>query len=463
MKICVLQPSYEGSSVEYGNYDPPRDLTSLLPAHEVTHVFLKKATVYSQLKRLRRDGIDVFVNLCEGYLDWDIPSIDVIHALTTLNAAFTGSNADLYDPSKTLMKLVAWYAGVPTPRSVTIKDVAGLTTALTFPVFAKPDQGGDSRGIDERSLCHDYQALSDKVQDLLEIFDTVVVDEYIDGREFSVLVAADPSDTRTPLTLRPVEFRFDNGAGFKTEDLKVRQYHPDSNVPCDDPALTVALMDAAKAIFTAFRGVGYCRMDFRVDADNRIYFLDANFACSIFYAAGAYGTADYILQHDGFGAERFLRHIIDEALARHAAAQKPYAVRGNAIAGYGISAERKIVAGDVVFRGEERYQRLATRDHVRSTWSRQEQGWFLAYAYPVGTDTFILWDDRPADWAPQNHSCMPNTAYYGLNVIALRDIDRGEELTLDYATFMNPEMEPFICRCGTTACRGQIRGLPRQY
>ena len=30
---------------------------------------------------------DIFVNLCEGYLDWDIPSIDVIQALDSLEAA----------------------------------------------------------------------------------------------------------------------------------------------------------------------------------------------------------------------------------------------------------------------------------------------------------------------------------------------------------------------------------------
>jgi len=40
MKICVLQPDYSTSTVDYKNYDPPRDLSRLLPGHEVDHIFL---------------------------------------------------------------------------------------------------------------------------------------------------------------------------------------------------------------------------------------------------------------------------------------------------------------------------------------------------------------------------------------------------------------------------------------
>ncbi|MBK7440284.1 MAG: hypothetical protein IPI65_01780 [Bacteroidetes bacterium] len=58
---------------------------------------------------------------------------------------------------------------------------------------------------------------------------------------------------------------------------------------------------------------------------------------------------------------------------------------------------------------------------------------------------------------------MPNTAYDGLNVNALRDIQIGEELTLDYTTFLDENMEPFQCRCGHPSCRGLIKGTPVIY
>ena len=57
-----------------------------------------------------------------------------------------------------------------------------------------------------------------------------------------------------------------------------------------------------------------------------------------------------------------------------------------------------------------------------------------------------------------NHSCDPNTWLDGLDVIARRDIARGAAITMDYATFSGPGMEPFDCRCGTALCRRVIRG-----
>jgi D-alanine-D-alanine ligase len=81
MKVCVLQPDYSASSVDYRNYDPTRDLSGLLPEHTVHHEALDKRTTYAQLKRLSRQGFDIYVNLCEGYLEWDVPSVDVIESL----------------------------------------------------------------------------------------------------------------------------------------------------------------------------------------------------------------------------------------------------------------------------------------------------------------------------------------------------------------------------------------------
>ena len=115
MKIAVLQPDYSTSSVDYQYYDPPRDLAILLPNDEVPTFFLNKLTTYKQLKVLQPQGFDIFVNLCEGYLEWEVPSIDVIIALELLGLPYTGPTTELYDPPKTLMKYVAYCAGISTP------------------------------------------------------------------------------------------------------------------------------------------------------------------------------------------------------------------------------------------------------------------------------------------------------------------------------------------------------------
>ena len=121
-------------------------------------------------------------------------------------------------------------------------------------------------------------------------------------------------------------------------------------------------------------------------------------------------------------------------------------------------AARPIRAGELVFRGEERAQRIVTRAHVDRTWSPEDREIFYRYAYPIGPEVFVLWDTDPAEWAPENHSCDPNTAFQGLNVVALRDVAEGEELTLDYADCYDSRMIPFDCTCGSPRCRGRITG-----
>ena len=166
MKVCVLQPDYSTSGVDYQNYDPPRDLSRLLPGDEVHHVSLNKLTTYKQLRDLSKQKFDVFVNLCEGYLEWEVPSIDVIHTLELLDLPFTGPTSKLYDPTKELMKYVAYCVGVNTPGYVRIEkseDVKTASQLLKYPLFVKPAKAGDSLGIDEHSRVANEQELLQKV------------------------------------------------------------------------------------------------------------------------------------------------------------------------------------------------------------------------------------------------------------------------------------------------------------
>ena len=463
MKVCVLQPDYSTSGVDYRHYDPARDLARLLPGHQVDHVALHKLTVYKQLRTLGKQGYDIFVNLTDGYLEWDIPSIDVVHSLEALGLPYTGPTPALYHPPKELMKYVAHVAGVRIPAYEVVeraRDLPRVMTALTFPMFVKPSWAGDSLGIDAQSLCRDAAALTSKVAATLPEYPELLVEEYIAGREFTVLVLATPHGPAHCRSFLPIEFNFDASSPFKTYAMKTSELHPDANVPVRDEALAARLRQAAERVFTGFNAVGYARMDFRMDERGTLYFLEANFSCSIFYSDGSEGSSDYILRHDGIGQAGFLQEVIAEGLARYEQRQKRYVVKGSAISGFGIYARRALAAGDVIFKGEERSQRIVTRDYVRRHWSADEQEVFRHYAYPLSDEVFVLWSDDPSDWAPQNHSCEPNTELHGLDLVAIGALPEGVELTLDFATLQNPESEPFTCNCGTKNCRGQVRGTP---
>ena len=325
MKICVLQPSYKGTSYEkYMQYYPEIYLEHLIDELNIRneikihYEFLNKISVYSQIKKLSKQKFDIFINLCEGYLDSDIPSIDVIFALENLNLPYTGPNALIYDPPKNIMKYAAYCEGIRTPEYILAECKKDIKRAekLKYPLFVKPNASGDSNGIDENSLIENRTQLKEKTSVILKEFDKALIEEFIEGREFSVLVLSNPDSPQQPIALKPVEFLFkeENKFKFKTHNLKLTQFLPDRNMPCNDKFLNKKLKDASVSIFKSFSAVGYARMDYRVDNYGNIYFLEANFACSVLYPEKFYGTADYILKYDGLGQAGFLKHIIDEGI-----------------------------------------------------------------------------------------------------------------------------------------------------
>ncbi len=58
-----------------------------------------------------------------------------------------------------------------------------------------------------------------------------------------------------------------------------------------------------------------------------------------------------------------------------------------------------------------------------------------------------------------NHSCDPNAGLSGqIGLIAMRDIEAGEEICLDYAMCDGSDYDEFECHCGSLNCRGRVTG-----
>jgi hypothetical protein len=57
-----------------------------------------------------------------------------------------------------------------------------------------------------------------------------------------------------------------------------------------------------------------------------------------------------------------------------------------------------------------------------------------------------------------NHRCDPNVGVQGNSVfVAMRDVEPGEELTIDYAMIDDCD-DRMECRCGAAGCRGVVTG-----
>lgn len=64
-------------------------------------------------------------------------------------------------------------------------------------------------------------------------------------------------------------------------------------------------------------------------------------------------------------------------------------------------------------------------------------------------------------WQYMNHACRPNVRIdvTRREMIAIRDIAVGEELTFNYNTTEWNMAAPFACACGAPDCAGTIRGF----
>ena len=76
----------------------------------------------------------------------------------------------------------------------------------------------------------------------------------------------------------------------------------------------------------------------------------------------------------------------------------------------------------------------------------------------VDEDAFLIsTTEGPADWV--NHSCEPNAGLRGqVTLVAMRTIERGEEICFDYSMADGCDYDEFVCHCGSASCRGRFSG-----
>ena len=80
------------------------------------------------------------------------------------------------------------------------------------------------------------------------------------------------------------------------------------------------------------------------------------------------------------------------------------------------------------------------------------------YAIQVDDNLFLASrTPQPEDYI--NHCCDPNAGLNSQNsLVALRDIEPGEEVCFDYAMSDGCSYDEFECACNSPLCRGRITG-----
>jgi len=152
--------------------------------------------------------------------------------------------------------------------------------------------------------------------------------------------------------------------------------------------------------------------------------------------------------------------IFGDAMVLHSGVE----LRTSAIAGRGLYATEVIPAGALIWRADagdaEKFYK--TKAEIEA-WSADEQRYFFNFAYQVAPGIYSgVQRCQEADTDKSqfmNHCCEPNTAFRGdEEMVAVRDIAPGDEVTYDYATSEHEGSFhlPFACSCGAGTCRKAV-------
>jgi D-ala D-ala ligase C-terminus/SET domain len=557
LRMCVLQSKPDGTV--YADDDSPADLLTHFQRAGYTPDKVQIETVYltkqnyaatliqlatKRCNRIRRvdTDIDCFLNLCDGA--WDEPSvgIEVVDLLEhKLQVPFTGANVSFFEPTRLEMKKAALSCNVNVPAwrfvysqeelqlllqeldrfsnsgetCCGFHDNGTLLVPLRFPLLVKHFASYSSVGLIKESKVWNVVDLKCQCSRMIDTFGGCLVEEFIVGREFTILVSQYVASNGQidVMAYEPIECRFGPGEDFKHYNLKWVDFENMSWQPTTtaESELAARMKQMSIDVFNSLSGRGYGRIDVRTDISSEIYFLEINPNCGVFYPPGSYGSADYILnRHDAIaGHAHFALQQIEVACKiwrREQDQMTSISARYNpASKSWGLFAQRDISVNEVIQYNEEAAICVVTKSHILKHWSncdisppliktgspvvaepetedqcngtskiepRKSSGTnihhsyenFRSYCWPLSDNLFAMWHRQPDKWRPINHSCEPNAWFEStnsLNVVSRCPIKAGEEITMEYATFCGyfPEMKQFSCTCGSKNCRGVITGM----
>lgn len=257
-------------------------------------------------------NLDVVFNALHGEYGEDGK---VQHILETHGIPYTGSNsfASAIGMNKQMSKDVYKKNNIKTPDSILLESLMDLSKNVhevfkkyPLPVIVKPTSGGSSVGMD---LVYDYKYLDEAIKKAFEHSRSVMIEEYIKGREATCGVV-DNYREKDFYTLPPIEIRhnnkffdYDAKYGGKSEEI-VPGYFSDE----EKKEIERLAIEAHKALGMRH----YSRSDFIIHPTRGIFILETNSLPGLTKES----LIPKALHAVGASISHFLDHIIELAIRR---------------------------------------------------------------------------------------------------------------------------------------------------
>ena len=301
------------------------------------HVVTRVSTdtdVVPVVTSLRKLQPELVFNLAESFAGRSALESNMAALLNLLHLRYTGSSPAglLLAGDKSLAKQMLQFHKIRTPEFVTVYRGA-LESAgdIKFPVIVKPPQEDASIGINGGSVVSDLKELFGRIDSLQTEFQgPVLVEEFIDGREFYVGVLGNLDAQALPV----IEMDFSglpagapriaswdakwgaDGSGSGDGAARSVEFAGTKSIfPTDlDDELTEKMQQTAVEAFNALRLRDYARIDLRVTSDGEVYVIEVNPNCYLERESEFARAA----QKDGMSYHALIGRIVELATARYA-------------------------------------------------------------------------------------------------------------------------------------------------
>lgn len=233
---------------------------------------------------------DLIFNLVETFRNNNRFDSNVTALLEMFGIPFTGSNASslFLSGDKYISKKIFDFHRIPYADFFIVRvgqDVS-VPRGFNYPLFVKPVREDASIGIDDNSVVWDYKSLVNKVSELHGLLnDDVMVEEFIDGREFYISILGSGKNTM-PLEIVELDFSkwpenkpkiYSKKAKFdeSSEEFKSIGFKYGSDIDLSQD-IKKKMNDIAIKVSRALDIGDYARVDVRMDKEERLYVLEIN-------------------------------------------------------------------------------------------------------------------------------------------------------------------------------------------
>lgn len=269
--------------------------------------------------KLLEDKPDLVFNLSSGIVG-ECRQSQVPAILEMLRIPYTGSGimAHCLALHKGMAKRIFLQNGVPTPRFQIFTSIdEQLDESLNFPLIVKPSCEGSGMGIYRDSLVYGREQLYSVVRDRLEKYkQAILVEEFIEGREFTVGVLGNDPDIKV---LPILEINFDRVPDeygkFYTFETKTKMGHL-TNYYCPAPISDELKEKIEKAVVSAYRSLDcrdISRVDIRVKGEEP-YVLEINTLPGL---KKGYSDLPKMAEVAGMTYEQLIDFIVESAVKRY--------------------------------------------------------------------------------------------------------------------------------------------------